>query len=98
MENLEQLYVCGVRLRGESGDIAALLQQHGFLHAELSPILSHDLPVVRVEDNCDWNVEERTLTQANALVSMVDSLSQHTFCVTAVQILEKVWEVESDKD
>eukprot|EP00961_Rhodomonas_salina_P074516 1000597-Rhodomonas_salina.1 len=56
------------------------------------------MPVVGIEDNGDWIVEAGTLTQANGLMNMVDSLTRSTLRVTAVQILEKVWDLESDKD
>eukprot|EP00961_Rhodomonas_salina_P190124 2565181-Rhodomonas_salina.1 len=95
MEALEQIYICGVRLRGESIAVASLLQGHNLFHAHLSSVSASPL-VYRIEDNCDWIVEATLMRQSNDLLDMVDGLTGHE--VLAVQILEKVWKAETDRD
>eukprot|EP00961_Rhodomonas_salina_P280009 3782645-Rhodomonas_salina.1 len=54
MDSLEQLYPCGVRLRGARGDIGALLGSCGLLRSSLSPVEDDDYPSYSIQDNGDW--------------------------------------------
>eukprot|EP00961_Rhodomonas_salina_P156717 2110359-Rhodomonas_salina.1 len=98
MEEIEQTYPCGGRLRGCLANIIRVLRDRGLTRTQggREDSAATALPVMTQHGTDDWTLGAAMMKQATWLLDMVDWLQDTT--VQATQVLEKTWLMKSDDD
>ena len=98
LDVIQEVYPCGLRVRGSGEAMLQPLTEHGLTHSALSPIGDNmESPSVTWEGGTRWTVSALNLKQMHCLLHWADKVSGTAeFRVTAVE--ERLWTLEDDQD